>query len=113
MKKKELASVLFPAFFHQFCHSLLDLPSLGAKSLQNDEILDWSKLKAFADDKLKCENQKLKFDMGRVENIVGKGENGGYQHFLLFPTMFSKGLFFRVVKRRDCVVKGHRLGILW
>ena len=23
-----------------------------------------------------------------VENIVGKGENAGYQHFLLFPTMF-------------------------
>ena len=24
-----------------------------------------------------------------LENIVGKGENAGYQHFLLFPTMFS------------------------
>ena len=23
-------------------------------------------------------------------NIVGKGENAGYQHFLHFPTMFSK-----------------------
>ena len=23
------------------------------------------------------------------ENIVGKGENAGNQHFLLFPTMFS------------------------
>ena len=22
---------------------------------------------------------------GMVENIVGKGENAGYQHFLLFP----------------------------
>ena len=22
-------------------------------------------------------------------NIVGKGENAGYQHFLIFPTMFS------------------------
>ena len=30
-------------------------------------------------------NEKLKFDFGRVENIVGKGENAGYQHFLLFP----------------------------
>ena len=28
-----------------------------------------------------------------MENIVGKGENAGNQHFLLFPTMFSKGLF--------------------
>ena len=35
--------------------------------------------------------QKLKYVLGRVENILGKGENAGYQHFLLFPTMFSKG----------------------
>ena len=26
----------------------------------------------------------------RVENIVGKGENPGYQHFLLFPQSFQK-----------------------
>ena len=26
----------------------------------------------------------------RVENIVGKGENAGYQHFLLFPQCFQK-----------------------
>ena len=38
----------------------------------------------------------------RVENIVGKGENTGYQHFL---TMFSKALILRDVKSCDCVVK--------
>ena len=27
--------------------------------------------------------------MDPFENIVGKGENAGNQHFLLFPTMFS------------------------
>ena len=26
----------------------------------------------------------------RVENIVGKGENAGYQHFLLLPQYFQK-----------------------
>ena len=26
----------------------------------------------------------------RVENTVGKGENAGYQHFLLFPQCFLK-----------------------
>ena len=26
----------------------------------------------------------------RVENIVGKGENAGYQHFLLFPQCYQK-----------------------
>ena len=26
----------------------------------------------------------------REENIVGKGENAGYEHFLLFPQYFQK-----------------------
>ena len=29
-----------------------------------------------------------------VENIVGKGENAGYQHFLLFPQYFENVYFF-------------------
>ena len=58
-------------------------------SLPNDKIVDLSKLKAFADDKLNV-TQKLKFPLGRVENFVGKGENAGYQHFLLFPQCFLK-----------------------
>ena len=28
-----------------------------------------------------------------VENIVGKGENAGYQHFLLFLQCFEKASF--------------------
>ena len=31
--------------------------------------------------------------MGWVQNIVGKGENAGYQHFLLFPQCFQKATF--------------------
>ena len=30
----------------------------------------------------------------RVENNVGKGENAGYQHFLLFPHCFQKRFCF-------------------
>ena len=37
-----------------------------------------------------------------MENVVGKGENAGYQHFL---TVFSKGVFLVVVKSRGCAVK--------
>ena len=74
------------------------------KSLPNDKILDWSKFKAFADDKI-ITTQKLQLALGRVENIVGKGENAGYQHFLLFPQCFQK-LSFPGVKSRDCVVMG-------
>ena len=29
----------------------------------------------------------------RVENIVGKGENAGYQHFLLFRNVLKRLLF--------------------
>ena len=53
-------------------------------TLQNNMFFDWSKLKAFAGDKINV-TQKLKFVLGRVENIVGKGENAGYQRFVLFP----------------------------
>ena len=73
-------------------------------SLPYGNIFDWSELRAFADDKINM-TEKLKFVLGKVENIVEKGENAGYQHFLLFPTMFSKGFPFKVVKSRDCVVK--------
>ena len=32
----------------------------------------------------------VEFVSDNVENIVGKGENAGYQHFLLFPQCFKK-----------------------
>ena len=34
-----------------------------------------------------------------VENIVGKGENADYQHFLLFPQRFQKASFIWVLKK--------------
>ena len=55
----------------------------------HNKIFDWSILKAFADDNLNV-NQKFRFALGRVENIVGKGKNAGYQHFLLFLQCFQK-----------------------
>ena len=33
------------------------------------------------------------FCLDKVENIVGKGENAGYQHFLHFPLCFQKASF--------------------
>ena len=46
----------------------------------------------FADNKMKI-TESLKFDLERVENIVGNGENAGYQHFLHFPQCFQKAPF--------------------
>ena len=47
--------------------------------------------------------QKFKFCLGSVENIVGKGENAGYQHFLLFLQCFQKA----------SVVRSLKVGIMW
>ena len=76
---------------------------LWLNSLLNS-IADWSKLEALADNKVKV-TKNLKFVVGSVENIVGKNENVGNQHFPPFPTMFSKGFYFKVVKSQYCVVK--------
>ena len=43
-------------------------------SLPNDKILDLSKLKALADNKINV-TEKLKIIFGTVENIVKKGES--------------------------------------
>ena len=77
-------------------------PLASINSFPNDKILDWSKLKAFADDKINV-TEKLKFLLQRVENIVGKGENAGHKHFLLFPQCFQKDSYTGVLK----------VGIVW
>ena len=46
-------------------------------------------MKPFAVDKLNIAKMLISvFD--RAGNTVGKGENAGYQHFLLFPQCFLK-----------------------
>ena len=63
-------------------------------SLPHDKILEWSKLKAFADDKKKKKKPGLKIEIcvGKVENMV-----------LLFPLCFQKLSFPEVLK----------VGIVW
>ena len=54
-------------------------------------------MKAYADDKINV-TQTLKCAMGRTENTVGKGENAGLQHFLVFPQCFQKATFSGLLK---------------
>ena len=62
--------------------------------LPNDKIVDVTKLKTSADNKSNIAYMMISlFD--RVENTVGKGENAGHQHFLLFPQCFPKPSFKR------------------
>ena len=40
-----------------------------------------------------------------MEDIVGKGDNTVYQHFLYFPQCFQKGSYYTVIVNQDYVVK--------
>ena len=60
-------------------------------------MLDSSKLKEFADDSFKFDENGRKLSK-RVENTVGKGEIAHYEQFLLFPQCFQKAVFQRASK---------------
>ena len=71
-------------------------------SLPNDNFLDQTKFKAFADDNSNA--TKLMISLSdREENNVRKGENASYQHFLLFLHCFQKPSFSGSLK----------VGIVW
>ena len=56
------------------------------------QILDSSKLKEFADDNFKFDENSRRSSK-QVENTVGKGEIARYEQFLLFPQCFQKVYF--------------------
>ena len=59
-------------------------------------------MKAFADKKFNIPKMMISL-CDRVENIVGKGENAGYQHFLLFPQGF----------KNNSISGSLKVGIVW
>ena len=63
--------------------------SLRINPLPNNKFLDVTKLKAFADDKLKVAKMAF-FLFDKARNTVGKRENAVYQHYLLSPQHFPK-----------------------
>ena len=82
------------------CNRPFSSPPLNP--LPNGKILDWSKLKAFAGNKINVAKMTISLS-DRVENIVGNGENAGFQHFLLLPLCFQKPSFSGLLK----------VGIVW
>ena len=75
----------------------------ATKSLQpitRRQILDSSKLKEFADNNFKFDENGRKLCI-QVENTVGKGEIAHYEQFLLFPQCFQKACFPEASK---CVI---------
>ena len=85
-------------------------------SLPNNKILDLTKLKAFADDKLNIAKTMI-FLYDRAESTVGKGENAGYQHFLLFPLCFllyhSEFLLFPLCFPKPSSLGSLKVGTVW
>ena len=61
------------------------------------QILDSSKLKEFADDNFKFDENGRKLSKW-VENTVGKGEIARHEQFLLFPQCFQKACFLGASK---------------
>ena len=78
-------------FLNYTIKPFLQKEKMLVNSLLNDKNLGQSILEVFAEDKMRV-TEKLKF----VYRTVA---------FSPFPTMFSKGFFLKVVKRRDYVVK--------
>ena len=72
-------------------------------TLYQTTIFFTSNSKHSQDEQMYDNKKELKFLLGKVENIMEKEENDGYQHFLLFPNCFQKALSSGLVK----------VGIVW
>ena len=66
--------------------------------LPDNMISDLSYLEAFADEDFSASKMVQFFFFIKVENIVDKGENAGYQHVFLFHTMSLKAFSRHAMK---------------
>ena len=86
------SEILKPETLNRTTCSKATILFLPFNPFPDDKNLTMCKLKAFAHDKTNVTFMIISaFD--KVENIFGKGENAGYQHFLLFPQYFEKAFF--------------------
>ena len=76
-------------YYIPICLSWRKRQRLFFNPLPDDKILDWSKLKQFADYNFKFDENSKKFSK-RVENSVGQGENARYEQFLLSHSVFKR-----------------------
>ena len=68
----------------------MDFSERGPRyTFSKQKLLDSSKLKEFADDNFKCDENGAEFSK-RLENTLGKGEIARYEQFLLFPQCFQR-----------------------
>ena len=110
------SNTYYHAGYHHFlCQQNVSF-SVSLITLYQTTILDWPKLKAFADNKFNVAKIVI-FLLDRFENIGGKGEDAGYQLFLIFLQVFQNAvssssgsikvwIMWECFKSRDCMVKG-------
>ena len=72
---------------------------------QTETILHRSKLKTLAGDRINVDS-KFEICFGNDRKHCEKRRKCWLPAFSPFPTMFSKAVLSRVVKSRDCLVKG-------
>ena len=85
----------FPSVFYPFgelsaIFNKFEIVSTTSFSLELSELSFGRGFKPFCNINV---NEKFKFILGGVKNIVGKGENAGYHHFLFLPKCFQKATF--------------------
>ena len=89
--------LMFPSFFRLPFHlrvvKSLDR-AINSTKRQNFRLV---RIKSICRRQNKC-NLKTEILLGMVRKHCGKGENAGYQHFLLFPQCFQKASFSRSLK---------------
>ena len=105
----------FGARGHRFesCPNLIFLPFISffvtdfvRKTSPKGQILDFSELKVFADNKFKFDRNGRWFSI-RLENTVGKGgEIARYEQFLLFPQCFQRTLILQTRKNQGLLRRG-------
>ena len=80
-------------------NQLMKTEYIWINPLPDGKILALSKSKAFADDMFSV-TQMLQFYSERVEKVMGKGDKFWLPALFSFPTMFSKGFFLMVIKKK-------------
>ena len=77
----------------------------GKESFPKQQILDSSKLKEFADDNFKFDENSRKFSKW-VENTVRKGEIAHHEQFSFSHSVFKRFVLQIYIKTRACLGKG-------
>ena len=108
-KKRKCWLPAFSPFLEKF--SKAPFFRVDYKPITRRHILDSSKLKEFADDNFKFDENGRKLSKW-VENTVGKGEIARYEQFLLFPQCFQKACFPGASKG-VIVWEWVKVGIVW